>query len=74
MTTVIRNEKGLCPMGRVYADFLKARRWRLLADVADRNLLAVGLVGLATIVMMHFLARSIFDMYETLGATLKSVF
>jgi hypothetical protein len=61
-------------MGRVYADFLRARRWRLLADVADRNLLMAGLIALGTVMMMHFLARSILGMYETLGAALKRTF
>jgi hypothetical protein len=68
------NEKGMYPMGRVYADFIKARRWRLLADLADREVLTAGLVGLGTIAMMFFVAKSIFGMFGMLAAGLKSVF
>ena len=61
-------------MSQVRAELLKIRRWKFVADLVDRGTLISGLIALATLLVMYFVANNIVGMTQTLGATLKSAF
>jgi hypothetical protein len=72
VATVISGREGkYAAMSEVNDALLKARRWRMLADLADRDLLIGVLIWLVSIAMIHFVADRVFGMFETLGATFK---
>jgi hypothetical protein len=58
-------------MSEVNDALLKGRRWRMLADIADKDLLIAGLVWLGSFAMMNFLANRIYGMFEMLSAVFK---